>query len=158
MKQVELSIRPSAFSDWGGLHRLLIECFAFMEGRIDPPSSLNRVTPEDLRRKAAVETLVVARCDGELVGCGYLADRDDAIYLGKLAVTPRFRNRGILRSIVTAAAGLARDRGKPALEIQTRIELTENHKTFQSLGFVRTKTTSHEGYDRPTSVTMRKAL
>jgi hypothetical protein len=29
-------VQPTDFSDWAGLHRLLHECFAFMEGRIDP--------------------------------------------------------------------------------------------------------------------------
>ena len=53
---------------------------------------------------------------------------------------------------------LALDRGKPALELQTRIELTGNHAVFARLGFHETERTAHAGYARPTSITMRKAL
>ena len=38
------------------------------------------------------------------------------------------------------------------------IELTGNQQLFAKLGFVETARTAHQGYDRPTSITMRKAL
>ena len=47
---------------------------------------------------------------------------------------------------------------KPLIELQTRVELTANHRAFRALGFVETGRTAHQGYDRPTSVTMRKRL
>ncbi|TIX14256.1 MAG: GNAT family N-acetyltransferase, partial [Mesorhizobium sp.] len=39
-----------------------------------------------------------------------------------------------------------------------RIELDGNHRAFVRLGFDETERTAHEGYDRPTSITMRKVL
>ena len=48
--------------------------------------------------------------------------------------------------------------GKPALELQTRIELTGNHAAFRRMGFVETARTAHPGFDRPTSITFRKRL
>ena len=47
---------------------------------------------------------------------------------------------------------------KPALELQTRVELGANHAAFQRLGFVEVGRTAHDGYDRPTSITFRKSL
>jgi len=155
---LEFAVRPCGFSDWTGLHRLLQCCFAPMEKRIDPPSSLNRMSPDDLRRKAENETLVLVRSGRELVACGFFAEHADALYLGKLAVRPDFRRRGILRSIVSIAEETARDKSIKALVLQTRIELVENHATFQALGFTRTGETCHAGYNRPTSITMRKPL
>jgi hypothetical protein len=57
-----------------------------------------------------------------------------------------------------AVEDLARERGKDAIELQTRIELTTNHAAFARLGFRESGRTAHEGYDRPTSITMRKVL
>ena len=57
-----------------------------------------------------------------------------------------------------AVEDLARSRGKAAVELQTRIELTGNHAAFARLGFHETERTAHEGYIRPTSITMRKVL
>jgi hypothetical protein len=48
--------------------------------------------------------------------------------------------------------------GLPALELQTRIELTENHALFRHLGFVQTAATAHPGYTRPTTLTFRHPL
>lgn len=158
LRRFQYLVRPQAFSDWQGLHDLLSVCFAFMEGRIDPSSSLNLMTPELLRRNADEQTLIVVLSDGELVGCGYLEETDDTIYVSKLAVKPAFRKQGILRSMVQIAENLARERKKAGLELETRIELVENHKTFAALGFVKTGESCHEGYDRPTSITMTKSL
>ena len=52
----------------------------------------------------------------------------------------------------------ARSVGLRGSRFDTRIELTENHATFAAMGFVRSGEHCHEGYDRPTFVTMRKRL
>lgn len=158
MQQFKLEIGPPHFSNWPALHQLLVDSFAYMEGRIDPPSSLNRMSPETLREKSAEETLIIVWLDDVVMACGFLKETADAIYLGKLAVREDVRGRGILRKIMAAAEDIAKARSKQALELQTRVELTENHRTFAALGFVQTGTTAHAGYDRPTSITMRKAL
>ena len=48
--------------------------------------------------------------------------------------------------------------GLTTLELQSRIELLENHAAFTAMGFVKTAETAHPGYDRPTTFTFRKAL
>jgi GNAT superfamily N-acetyltransferase len=155
---VRVARAEPGFHNWDGLHALLTHSFAYMEGRIDPPSSLDRMTVETLREKAVEETLLLA-WDGEvLVGCGYARDDGETLYLGKLAVDQAYRRRGILRSLIGFAEDMARADGKSALELQTRVELVENHATFATLGFIKSGESAHEGYDRPTSITMRKAI
>lgn len=46
----------------------------------------------------------------------------------------------------------------PALELETRVELTENHHVFSRLGFTIVGAGSHEGYDRPTDFLLRKPI
>jgi GNAT superfamily N-acetyltransferase len=129
-----------------------------MEGRIDPPSSLRDLAPGDLRAKAASETLVTLWRGETLVGCGYLRDTGRSVYLGKLAVRPDHRGRGLLRRIVAEAEAMARTLGRPVLELGTRVELVENHETFARLGFREVGRTAHPGYDRPTSVAMERPV
>lgn len=149
---------PANFEAWDALLQLLRESFAFMEGRIDPPSSLERMDVEDFKRKATKETLIVALDGTELQGCVFAALREDCVYVGKLAVAASARGQGLARALLAAADELARRHGRPCLELQTRIELTENHRAFAALGFVQVAQTSHPGYDRPTSVTLRRAV
>lgn len=149
---------PAGFDRWDELLSLVLRSFAYMDGVIDPPSSARRLTAEGLRRKADEETGFLAECDGRIVGCVFVVEREHDCYVGKLAVAPDFQRRGTGRRLVEAAEEFAALRGKRALELQTRIELTGNHAAFARLGFRETGRTAHHGYDRPTSITMRKAL
>ncbi|MGR3805505.1 GNAT family N-acetyltransferase [Marinibacterium profundimaris] len=135
---------------------LIRESFADMDRRIDPPSSMLRMTTDNLSRAAA---------EGEIwaigtpvLACVILSETPGALYLGKLAVDRAARGRGYARVLIARAVQSARERGLPALELQTRVELTENHETFARLGFVETGRTAHPGYDRPTSITMRRPV
>lgn len=151
-------VDPAGFDDWHVLHEMLVDCFAFMEDRIDPPSSLNRMTPDTLCQKAAAETLVLVRSDGLIVACGFLKVEDSAVYLGKLAVLESFRGQGILRRIVEIAEAVARNNGKGLLRLQTRVELTENQMKFEAIGFTKTAESSHPGFERPTSIEMTRFI
>ncbi|MEM1277834.1 MAG: GNAT family N-acetyltransferase [Pseudomonadota bacterium] len=144
-------------ADWEAIHALLTRAFAFMEGRINPPSSLTRIAPDCLALKAEAETVLLATNPG-LIGCLFAKPEGNALYLGKIAIGPDRQGQGIGRTLVAAAEDLAQQNGQTALVLETRIELTENHTAFARLGFVKTAETAHPGYDRPTSITMRKVL
>jgi GNAT superfamily N-acetyltransferase len=149
---------PPGFDHWRELLDLILDAFAYMDGRIDPPSSAHRLTPESLKDKCAAETVFLARDGDRLVGCVFLDDRGDHIYVGKLAVAPSLQGSGIGRRLMATAEGEARQRGKRFMELQTRVELTGNHAAFARLGFREVGRTAHAGYSRPTSITMRKDL
>ena len=157
-ESLRIAVRPPNFSDWPALLALLQAAFADMDGRIDPPSSLARLDVDALRTKAADEHLFVATVGNTLVGCAFASIRDDCVYVGKLAVAAAARRRGVARALIDAAARLARDHGRTALELQTRIELTENHATFAALGFAKVAETAHPGYTRATSITLRRRV
>jgi GNAT superfamily N-acetyltransferase len=152
-----LAIRraPADFADWERVRALILDAFAYMHDRIDPPSSAVRMTAESMAADAGRGALLLAELDGTLVGCVFVRPKSDALYVGKLAVRPDLKGRGIGRALVAAARQEARARGLGWLELQTRIELTENHAAFQRLGFVKTGEGAHPGYDRATDITMR---
>ena len=157
---IEAEVAPASadFSDWDALHRLLTDAFSALEDRIDPPSSLHRMTADDLRQKARGEHLVLARVGNGLAGCAFGGIDGDALYLSKLAVAPEWQRRGILRRMIGLLEAEAHGRGLRALTLQTRVELTENHATFRALGFKKTQETAHPGYRRATSFTFRKTI
>ena len=146
------------FDRWDELLGLIMRAFAPMDGVIDPPSSAHLLSPESLKDKAGREAVFLALQDGLIAGCIFALERNTDVYVGKLAVEPEFQGRGIGRQLMKAVEGLARGRNTSAIELQTRIELAANHATFARLGFRETARTAHQGYDRPTSITMRKEL
>ncbi|BCM17077.1 GNAT family N-acetyltransferase [Mesorhizobium sp. J8] len=149
---------PTDFDRWDDLLALIRRAFAYMDGVIDPPSSAHLLTADTLAEKAKRETGFLAIENSRIVGCVFALERVRDFYVGKLAVEPRLQGQGIGARLMRAVENLARKRGKEAIELQARIELTANHAAFARLGFRETERTAHEGYDRPTSITMRKVL
>jgi GNAT superfamily N-acetyltransferase len=155
VRDVVVRRAPADFGAWEEVRALILDAFAYMHGRIDPPSSALRMTPATMAADAAQGALLLAEREGALVGCVFVRPKGDALYIGKLAVRPDLKGSGIGKALVAAARAEARARGLAALELQTRIELTVNHAAFARMGFVKTGEGAHPGYDRPTDITMR---
>lgn len=137
------------------LHLIQTE-FAYMEGRIDPPSSMHHLTAADLARQAEqAEVWVIGT---PAIACMVLTPKADCLYLGKLAVSAGHRGKGLARSLVDLACNRALCLGLPAVELQTRVELVDNQATFRALGFAETGRSAHAGYAQPTSITFRKGV
>ncbi len=136
---------------------LLRSSFRYMDGRIDPPSSVHRLTVEGMQAHchAGGEIWVIGR---PLIGCMFLMPKSGRLYMGKLAVHERMRGQGLCSAMVDHAARRAAALELPELELETRVELTENHRVFSRLGFTIVSTGTHEGYDKPTDFLMRKPV
>jgi phosphinothricin acetyltransferase len=135
---------------------LIRTSFAYMDGRIDPPSSMNRLDAAELNRQAAASE--VWALGKPVRACVFLTPKPDCLYVGKLAVLEADRRQGLARRLFELAEDRAVALGKGWLELQTRIELVENQRAFAAMGFERTAETAHPGYDRPTSVTYRRRV
>ena len=149
---------PKQFRKWDLLLELLRAAFASQENRVHPPSSVNTLDAGSLAEKSSQEHLFLASFASELAGCVFARGRPPVLYVSKLAVWPRLQGRGIGRRLMSALELFARESGHTVLELETRIELTENHRTFESLGFSKVSEHAHEGYDHPTYIRMRKFL
>ncbi len=60
------------FARWNELLQLILSSFAYMNGRIDPPSSALSLTPQSLAEKAGNEIGYVALDGEDLLGCMFL--------------------------------------------------------------------------------------
>jgi GNAT superfamily N-acetyltransferase len=149
---------PSLATDpalWPAVLALLRAEFAYMEGRIDPPSSLRDLTPaalDDQARKGEIWLV------GAPVACVFLTPKPGMLYVGKLAVAASHRGRGLARLLIDHAAVRARALDLPVLELQTRVELVTNQAAFLAMGFDEVGRTAHPGFERPTSITYRRAV
>jgi phosphinothricin acetyltransferase len=135
---------------------LIQDSFAYMTGRIDPPSSMHQLTVPKLAA-AAQDSWLLALGD-PVTACVVARPLPHALYLGKIAIASDLRGRGILHGVLAECEALARSMSLPQLELQVRIELVENQRIFSKYGFVETARTAHPGYDRVTEITMQKSL
>jgi len=147
-----------SFLRWDELLDLLYVAFERQNHRIDPPSSVYELDDNRLRLKALEEHVFIAREEDRLVGCVFARDTGRSVYLGKLAVLPETQGKGIGRLLIEQVEDFAKICGRPVVELETRIELVENHEIFEAYGFRKVSESAHAGYDRPTSISMEKRL
>jgi len=158
MENVVIKTAGEDFTNWDTLLELLRSAFAYQHNRIDPPSSLNSMDATSLNKKAQEETLFLAFIDNDLIGCAFVKPLQDSLYIGKFAVSPTHQGKGVGKKLIQAAENLARTINLTELELETRIELHENHQTFAKFGLVKTEETAHAGYERTTGIVMKKKL
>jgi len=147
-----------SFHRWDCLLNLLYVAFEQQKDRIDPPSSVYKLDESHLRLKAREEHVFLVKEGDLLVGCVFARDTGHSIYLGKLAVLPEMQGKGIGRMLVERVEDYAKRIGRSLLELETRIELVENHRIFEAYGYRQVSENAHEGYDHPTSISMEKRL
>jgi ribosomal protein S18 acetylase RimI-like enzyme len=139
------------------------EIHAFTQGifgalDIDPPSGVLKETEADFAARLRDETCFIVEADGRLVASMFCARENDALYVGRLAVAPSFRRRGLANTLMDAAKAEARRIGARRMTLGCRIVLTSNLALFRSHGFVVVGYETHAGFSAPTSYDMELAL
>jgi GNAT superfamily N-acetyltransferase len=136
-------IRATGSFDWDAILSLIQTAFAYMDGRIDLPPSMNVLTAANLEGMAKMgEVWVIG---SPPIACVVLTARKDHLYIGKLCVAPSHRGQGLARALIKVAEACAKARCLPFLELQMRIELVENQNAFRALGFAETQRCAHPG-------------
>jgi GNAT superfamily N-acetyltransferase len=95
-------LRAATAADAELLSRLIVSAFSTHEGRrLDPPSSALKETPEAIRAKLATHGAGIAESDGKPIGCVlFTAEENAVLYIGRLAVAPAWRRRGLARALI----------------------------------------------------------
>jgi GNAT superfamily N-acetyltransferase len=137
---------------------LIREAFAAQRVATDPPSSALRETAESVAAGLDQGGGAALEAEGDLIGLVLWTERDQGLFLRRLAVGPRWRGRGAAHLLLAAAEAEARRRGLARLSLNVRLVLEENRRLFAALGFAATKEAAHPGYAQPTFAVMEKRL
>ena len=135
---------------------LILESFAYMEGKIDPPSSIVSTTAQDLSMLCG--SAEIWSIGSPAVACVCLTPLPDALSIGRLAVAQSYRGHGLGGRLMALAERRARHLGLAYLNLKVRVVLSDKVQLYQHLGFEITEEGTHPGFDRPTYWVMRKAL
>ena len=151
-------LRALAVADAPVILPVIQAAFRAQSAPTDPHSGALRETVESLGAQLAAGGGAGIEAEGRLVAVVLWVERDGALDLGRLAVLPGWRRRGLARALIGAAEGAARQRGLRRLTLGVRLALADNRRLFTSCGFVETGVAAHAGYAVPTSARMEKRL
>lgn len=125
---------------------------------IVPPSGVLKETEADFAARLRDETCFIVEADGKPIASMFCRRDGDALYIGRLAVHPEWRRRGIADALMEAAKAEARRIGAKRMTLGCRIVLTSNLALFRRHGFVVVGYETHAGFSAPTSYDMELRL
>lgn len=154
-----ITIEEGSVADCADFLAVVLAAFAEYKNKLNPESSVFRETVDTLEAKwREGYRFVIARIEGEMVGCLFYAPQGRDMYLGRLAVLPAYQKRGIARMMIEHVVQVARAEGFERLILSVRMVLRGNIRLFRSLGFQVFATGTHEGFSEPTYYDMAKEL
>jgi ribosomal protein S18 acetylase RimI-like enzyme len=154
-----LVLRAATTADAAVLAVTIAAAFEQYRGKLVPESGAFRETADGIGRELAKGAgAFVAERGGTIVGCVMTKLEEGDLYFGRLSVLPAARGAKVAAKLIAAVEGEARRRGLPGVRLGVRIALPDNQRLFQSLGYREISREAHPGFDRPTSINMRKTL
>ena len=154
----EVRLRPATAADIPAVLAVTAAAYAAHAGRLDPPSSVVRETPETVAAYLSRGGIIVAETDGEIVGAVRYEPYADYLYLGRLAVAPAWQGRGIGRRLVEAVEEWAVLLGLDEVQLGVRTELSANRELYRYLGYVENGYAPFNSDPRYSYLKMKKRL
>ncbi len=139
MNLSEISIGPESYAS-PTVRRLVAALSAELAGRYpsdDPDCKGGEPNPEEFEPPRG--RFIVARLDGEPVGCGgvFAQDGEGPAEVRRMYVTPEMRGLGVSRLILSALEQEARGLERKRLRLETGINQPEAIGLYESSGFER---------------------
>ena len=117
------------------IRALVQAAFAEYEATFDPPAGALRETEEATARSLTQGGALLAWRGEEAVGTVQFRLEPVYVYLGRLAVLPQARGRGVARMLISCVEQIARLAERDRVHLGTRLKLTRNVALYQRLGY-----------------------
>jgi ribosomal protein S18 acetylase RimI-like enzyme len=115
--------------------QIMRAAFAEYAGVLNPPSGANHETLADVQ-KAMCEGGALLAWDGELaVGSARFRPEPDCMYVGRVAVLPEYRGKGVGAALMRAMEDVARKSGRTKIRLNVRMSLAGNLSFYEKLGY-----------------------
>lgn len=127
--------RPLCPDDAPEVLAVIHAAFRAQEVQTTPPSGALKETAATIRALLEAGGGHGIRDGQALVAAALWREKEGGLYLGRLAVLPSHRSRGLARLLIAAAESEARTRFLPRIHVGVRLALPGNRRLFESLGY-----------------------
>lgn len=154
----ELLLIAATDADATVLVNIIRAAFAEYQGLLNPPSGALKESVEEIRESMRTARYVLALVGKDAVGCVMYEERGEYLYLGRLAVLPPWRGRGIARALLDYVEGRADEMGITSVRLGVRVALSDLREMYERHGYRIIAYQSNEGHSEPTYVILQKVL
>ena len=152
------TVRPADAAEAARIARVIRAAFAEYRGMLEPPSGALALDAAEVRHLLELGGILVCECDGRIAACVFHRTHADHVYLGRLAVVPAFRGRGLGVRLVAEVEALAIAAGRDRVRLGVRLSLPRNREFFVRLGYRQVGLDSHTGSTVPTFAWFEKRV
>jgi GNAT superfamily N-acetyltransferase len=153
-----VNVRFASSEDAPAVRDTALRAFAEMRGLIDPPPGILFESEEDVRRAIETEGAVVAEDRSIVVGSARFEVKPEFLYIGRLAVPPEHRGRGIGGTLLAFLEQHARELGLSETHVSVREALTDNLAMFEHWGYLPVTRDPHPRVPTAYSIGMVKQI
>jgi GrpB-like predicted nucleotidyltransferase (UPF0157 family)/ribosomal protein S18 acetylase RimI-like enzyme len=158
----EILLQEAELADLPALLQVIQVAYAEFLGKLDPPSGAFQETLASLTKKlalgGAIKAVITGELTEEIVGCVFYELGQGELYLGRLAVLPSYRRRGIAQQLIATVEERARQHDRPRVIMGVRLVLPEHLNYYAKLGYSVYRYANHPGYSQPTSAELEKIV
>lgn len=140
------------------VHRLTQAAFEEYRGQLEPPSAALDETEAMVATALAKGGVLLAFVGDEAAGAARYLPEDDHLYIGRVAVPPAWRGKGIAIALMMALEERARTLDFAAIELGVRESLPSNVRLYQKLGYAVLRRDQHPRNPNFISLRMRKEV
>jgi ribosomal protein S18 acetylase RimI-like enzyme len=133
----DVSIVEATPDDAALVHALTLAAYEEYRDTLTPPSGVFDDSVADVRREIADGGAIIAFWQDEPAGCARFEVAPDGshLYVGRVAVVPDWRGRGIVAMMMDWCERHAAERGPPEVRLGARLGLPRNIALYTRLGY-----------------------
>jgi GNAT superfamily N-acetyltransferase len=139
-----LTVRCADLGEASLVRDVMLAAYQEHEGALPIESGAHAETLEDVVADMRNGGAVLAEDDG-VVGSARFVPEEEWLYVGRVAVLPTHRRRGVATAMMAFLEGTARELGLPSMRVGVRESLPDNVRLYESLGY---KTVNVEPHPR----------
>jgi ribosomal protein S18 acetylase RimI-like enzyme len=132
---MDLQIKRATVEQAPVVHGIVQAAFAEYQGKLAAPPGALSDTPADAEHDISEGVVLIAWAGGEPVGTVRYRLEPDYVYVGRLAVIPNHRGRGIGQSLMAHIEEMAPGLGRRRIQLGTRKSMPSNIAFYTAIGY-----------------------
>jgi len=158
MDVLNITYREAILSDTPMIVDIIHEAFEQYKNTLIPPSGAHKETIQTIGTKMKEGGAYISIYETISVGCALWKKNEDNLYIGRLAVLPKYRRFGIGSQLIGLLERKATQLGYSKVLIGVRLSMPKLLEYYKKKGYEIIEYCFHEGFTEPTYVKMVKVI